>query len=151
VTLDVHVVTPEREVWTGEAHTVIARGIDGVVGILTGHAPMMVQLAIGPLRIQRDGEPELAAVVDGGFMHVTSAAAEDEADDRANRARSTRVDVLAAHAELASDIDVEAARERAAELEQQLAQNHDTHLAEADVASIRAELRKAVARISLAG
>ena len=151
MTLDVHVVTPEREVWTGEAHTVIARGIDGEVGILTGHAPMMVQLAIGPLRIQRDGEPELAAVVDGGFMHVTSAAAEDGADDRANRASSTRVDVLAAHAELASDIDVEAARERAAELEQRLAQNHDTHLAEADVASIRAELRKAVARISLAG
>ena len=34
--LDVHVVTPEREVWSGPAETVIARGVDGEVGILTG-------------------------------------------------------------------------------------------------------------------
>ena len=52
MSVDVHLVTPEREVWAGEAETVIARGVDGEVGILAGHAPMMVQLAIGPLRIQ---------------------------------------------------------------------------------------------------
>ena len=40
--LDFHVVTPEREVWAGEAHTVVARGVDGEVGILAGHVPMMV-------------------------------------------------------------------------------------------------------------
>jgi F-type H+-transporting ATPase subunit epsilon len=144
MTLDVHVVTPEREVWSGEASTVIARGIDGEVGILAGHAPMMVQLAIGPLRIMRQGEDDLAAVVDGGFLHVSSAGGPDDGG-------STRVDVLAAHAELEGDIDVEAARTRAAELERELTQNHDTHLAEADVASIQAELRKALTRIDLAG
>ncbi|MDH4113268.1 MAG: ATP synthase F1 subunit epsilon [Actinomycetota bacterium] len=140
---EVHVVTPEREVWAGVAETVIARGVDGEVGILTGHAPMMVQLAIGPLRIDREGDGELAAVVDGGFMHVTSSGGEDGQP-------ATRVDVLAAQAELAGDIDVEAARVRSAELEQAL-QSHDTHLAEAEVASIKAELEKALARISLAG
>lgn len=144
MSLDVHVVTPEREVWSGEASTLIARGIDGEVGILTGHAPMMVQLAIGPLRIMRQGEDDLAAVVDGGFLHVTSGGAPDDGG-------GTRVDVLAAHAELEGDIDVEAARERAAELERELTQSHDTHLAEADVASIQAELRKALTRIDLAG
>jgi F-type H+-transporting ATPase subunit epsilon len=138
--LEVHVVTPEREVWAGEANTVVARGVDGEVGILTGHAPMMVQLAIGPLRILRDGETELAAVVDGGFLHVTSGGVE-----------STRIDVLAEHAELAGDIDVEAARARASALEQELTQNHDTHLAEADLAATKSELQKALARISLAG
>ena len=148
MSIEVHVVTPEREVWAGDAQIVIARGVDGEVGILTGHAPMMVQLAIGPLRIQREGEPEVAAVIDGGFMHVTSGGAEGGAEDRAS---GTRVDVLAAHAELAGDIDVEAARARAAELEQELVQNHDTHLAEADVAAIRLELHKALARIGLAG
>ncbi|MET0801658.1 MAG: ATP synthase F1 subunit epsilon [Actinomycetota bacterium] len=140
MTLEVHIVTPEREVWAGEADTVIARGIDGEVGILAGHAPMMVQLAIGPLRILRDGEPELGAVVDGGFMHVTSA---DE--------HGTRVDVLAAQAELFADIDAEAARARAASLEEQLAQNRDSDLAEADVERIRSELEKAIARVTLAG
>ena len=52
--LDVHVVTPERELWSGEASTVVARGVAGEVGILSGHAPMMVGLAIGPLRILRE-------------------------------------------------------------------------------------------------
>jgi F-type H+-transporting ATPase subunit epsilon len=142
--VEVHVVTPEREVWTGQAEIVIARGVDGEVGILTGHAPMMVQLAIGPLRIQADGQPEIAAVIDGGFMHVTSTAGRDETG-----AAATRVDVLATGAELADDIDVEAARARAAELQERL-QDHDTHLAEAEIASLRAELQKALARITLA-
>ena len=142
--VEVHVVTPEREVWAGPAETLIARGVDGEVGILTGHAPMMVQLAIGPLRIQPEGQPEVAAVIDGGFLHVTSATDGDDAG-----ANVTRVDVLATGAELADDIDVEAARARAAELQERL-QDHDTHLAEAEIASLRSELKKALARISLA-
>jgi F-type H+-transporting ATPase subunit epsilon len=143
--LDVHVVTPEREVWSGEATTVIARGVDGEVGILTGHAPLMVQLAIGPLRVQREGEPELAAVIDGGFMHVTSGSAGDDGP-------GTRVDVLASHAELADDIDLEAARARAAELEERFAaQARDSELADADVEAMKVALAKVQARIDLAG
>jgi F-type H+-transporting ATPase subunit epsilon len=151
--VEVHVVTPEREVWAGQAETVIARGVDGEVGILTGHAPMMVRLAIGPLRIQTDGQPEIAAVIDGGFMHVSSAADRDEAgaaDRDEGGPTATRVDVLATGAELAGDIDLEAARARAADLQERL-QDHDTHLAEAEIASLRSELKKALARISLAG
>jgi F-type H+-transporting ATPase subunit epsilon len=150
--VEVHVVTPEREVWAGKAETVIARGVDGEVGILTGHAPMMVQLAIGPLRIQTEGQPEVAAVIDGGFLHVSSAADRDEASaadrDEASAA-ATRVDVLATGAELAGDIDLEAAHARAAELQERL-QDRDTSLAEAEIASLRSELKKALARISLA-
>jgi len=140
MSLEVHVVTPELEVWAGEAQTVVARGVDGEVGILTGHAPMMVQLAIGPLRILREGDGDVRAVIDGGFMHVTSGSE-----------GSTRVDVLAAHAELAGDIDIDAARAKLSALEQELTQNHDTHRAEADIAATKAELKKALARISLAG
>jgi F-type H+-transporting ATPase subunit epsilon len=142
VPVDVHLVTPEREVWAGEAETVIARGVDGEVGILAGHAPMMVQLAIGPLRIHSEDGGEVAAVIDGGFMHVTSGGGAGDDD------HGTRVDVLAAHAELAGDIDVDAARARVTELEERL-QNHDTQLAEADIASLRSELKKALARIAL--
>lgn len=126
--LDVHVVTPEREVWSGEASMVIARGIEGEVGILTGHAPLLVRLAIGPLRIRHDGG-EAAAVVDGGFLHVVSEGGQ------------TRVDVLAEHAEMASDIDVRAEEFRAEELRQRLGQQDD--------AGLRAELAKALARIEL--
>jgi len=143
--VEVHVVTPEREVWAGEAESVIAHGVDGEVGILTGHAPMMVQLSIGPLRILREGEPELRAVIDGGFMHVTSAGT--DAGEGEGTAGS-RVDVLASSAELADDIDVEAARGRAAEFEQRLTQIADD---DPETASLTAEHDKALARINLVG
>ena len=128
--LDVHVVTPEREVWTGPATMVIARGIEGEVGILAGHAPLLIRLAIGALRIQHDGGEQFA-VVDGGFMHVVS---EGEA---------TRVDVLASSASLESEIDVQRERRRAEEME--------PRIAEADDAEAHKELAKALARVHLRG
>ena len=118
--LDVHLVTPEREVWAGQAEMVIAHGTDGMVGILAGHAPLLIRLSIAPIRIQLD---------DGRFLHVTSA--ED----------STRVDVLASYAEMADEIDRAAARTRAEQVQAQLAQGDD--------ASARGELAKALARTSL--
>ncbi len=137
--LDVHVVTPEREVWSGGADTVIAHGVDGDVGILRGHAPLLIRLAIGLLRIQGGGAgAELRAIVDGGFLHVSTEGGQ------------TRVDVLATHAELAHEIDVAAARFRQEQAEATL-RNHDTHLAEAEIEKAKAELAKAVARITLAG
>jgi F-type H+-transporting ATPase subunit epsilon len=139
VPLEVRLVTPEREVWVGEAQMLIARGVDGEVGILAGHAPLLVRLAIGPLRIVRDGGEALVAVVDGGFLHVGT------------HAGVTRADVLAAHSELQVEIDVEAARRRATELEDRLRQNRDTHLAEAEILAAKAELQKALARVNVAG
>lgn len=127
--LEVHVVTPEREVWSDEARMVVARGTEGEVGILAGHAPLLIRLAIGPLRIERtDGRWE-AAVIDGGFLHVTSSEA------------TTRVDVLAAHAERAGEIDLAAARARAEDLRRRLEDYDD--------AELHAELAKALARVEL--
>ena len=104
VSFEVHVVTPEREVWSGTVEQVIARGVDGDVGILAGHAPLLVQLVIGALRLeQRDGGWR-TAVVDGGFMHVTS--------DAGRHAGGRDGDA----AELAEEIDLEAARRRLEEL-----------------------------------
>jgi F-type H+-transporting ATPase subunit epsilon len=105
VPVDLHVVTPQREVWAGAAEMVIARGIDGEVGILGGHAPLLIQLAVGPLRILQEAAQEIRAVVDGGFMHVTSSS------------EGTRVDVMASNAELQSEIDFEAAAAVRQELE----------------------------------
>ena len=127
--LDVHLVTPEREVWAGSAEMVIAHGTDGMVGILAGHVPLLIRLAIGRLRIQLEGGDWEEAVVDGGFLHVTSA--ED----------STRVDVLASFAELSDEIDRDAAQARAERAQARLAQGDD--------ASARAELAKALARTGL--
>ena len=129
--VDLHVVTPQREVWAGEAEMVIARGVDGEVGILGGHAPLLIQLAVGPLRIIQPGAPELRAVVDGGFMHVTSGS------------EGTRVDVMASEAELQSEIDFEAA----ARLQQELAGRDDEESKQALArAQARVDLRTSDAR-----
>jgi F-type H+-transporting ATPase subunit epsilon len=129
VALDVHLVTPEREVWAGSAEMVIAHGTDGMVGILSGHAPLLIRLSIAPIKIQLEGRRWIVAVVDGGFLHVTSA--ED----------STRVDVLASFAELSDDVDRVAAQARVEQAEARLAQGDD--------AGVRAELAKALARTGL--
>lgn len=102
--LEVHVVTPEREVWAGQATEVVAHGVDGDVGILTGHAPLLVQLAIGPLQVQEEDGTWLKAVVDGGFLHVSS------------EEGTTRVDVLATNAQLEGEIDVDAVQRRLEQL-----------------------------------
>ncbi len=128
--VEVHIVTPVREVWTGEVQELIARGVDGEVGILGGHAPLLVQLAIGPLRMLSDGG-ETRAVVDGGFLHVST------------HEGVTRADVLASHAELEQEIDVGAARTRLAALEGRSIEDDD------EVA--KGEIAKAAARIKLAG
>ena len=128
-TMDVHLVTPEREVWSGPAQMVIARGVDGMVGILPGHAPLLIRLAIARMRIQAEDGRWDDAVVDGGFLHVTSGEG------------GTRVDVLASHAQMADEIDAVAAQARVEELQRRLAEHAD--------AAASVELAKAHARASL--
>ncbi len=130
MSLEVHIVTPEREVWSGEVDELIARGVDGEVGILGGHAPLLVQLAIGPLRLLSE-QGETRAVVDGGFLHVST------------HEGATRADVLAAQAELQAEIDVDAARQRLGTFEARAADDDDL--------VAKAEIAKANARIKLAG
>ena len=102
--LDVHLVTPEREVWAGEADFVTARAVDGDLGVLPGHAPLLAALAVGPVFIDAGGS-RIAVVVDGGFLHV------------AHQEDVTRVDILAEHALLSDELgrDDADARERQAE------------------------------------
>ena len=128
--LDVHVVTPEREVWAGQATEVVAHGVDGDVGVLSGHAPLLVQLAIGPLQIQEEDGAWLKAVVDGGFLHVST------------EEGTTRVDVLATNAQLEAEIDVDVARRRLEELRSAAAED-DEHA--------KTEIARAEARIALTG
>ena len=127
--LEVHVVTPEREVWAGPATEVIAHGVDGDVGILSGHAPLLVQLAIGPLQIQQEDGTWQKAVADGGFLHVST------------EEGSTRVDVLATNAQLEEEIDVDAVTRRLEQLRSAADADDDEHA--------KTEIARAEARIAL--
>jgi F-type H+-transporting ATPase subunit epsilon len=103
VTLHVELVVPDGELWAGTAGLVIAKTMDGDIGVLTGHSPVLGILAPGSVvRIQpeegagdvADDRGEVVAAVDGGFFSV--------ADDR--------VSILARQAQLASEVDTRATR-----------------------------------------
>ena len=124
---DAFVVTPERMVWSGRATLVVARGTEGEVGVMNGHVPMLLQIAISPLFIDTEDEGRIAAAVDGGFLHVVT------------RDGETRVDVLAESALHREEIDVDAERRRGEDARRRLSENGDDEQAKADLA--RAESR----------
>jgi F-type H+-transporting ATPase subunit epsilon len=65
----VAIISPERTVYEGEADMVVAPAWDGEVGVLRGHAPMLVLLGSGEMRITNGGSVERFQVA-GGFMQV---------------------------------------------------------------------------------
>ncbi len=91
--LSVRIITPERIAFEDEADSVVATAYDGQLGILPGHAPMVVALGIGELRVRTAEKFEWFAVGEG-FLHVL--------DDV--------VTVLTPFAEAAREIDVDEAR-----------------------------------------
>ena len=106
--LQVELVAADRLVWSGEAKMVIARTTEGDVGILPNHAPMLSVIIEGVVDVQTaDGETWVAAV-DAGFLSVAG----------------NRISILAEHAEMAHDIDLEKAR-RDLERAQEAGENSD--------------------------
>jgi F-type H+-transporting ATPase subunit epsilon len=69
----VEVVAADRVVWTGQASRLIARTVDGELGILPGHTPLLAILSAGEVRVSPTGdEPDVVAVLRGGFVSVDS-------------------------------------------------------------------------------
>jgi F-type H+-transporting ATPase subunit epsilon len=95
MTLQVELVVPDGEIWSGEAQMVIAKTLEGDIGVLTGHAPVLGILAEGSVvRIRPEEGDEVSAAVSSGFFSI--------ADDR--------VSILARQAQLSSAIDTAAAQ-----------------------------------------
>jgi F-type H+-transporting ATPase subunit epsilon len=129
VPIELHLVTPEREVWAGEADFVVARSVAGDLGILPGHAPTLAALDIGAVWIEAGGQ-RTGVVVDGGFLHV------GELGD------GTRVDILAEHALLQDELSREDPAECERRAEQLRGEGRD---AEARVEDAKAEVRRRLA------
>ncbi|HCS61135.1 MAG TPA: F0F1 ATP synthase subunit epsilon [Microbacterium sp.] len=70
--LQVSLVSADAEVWTGEATLVVAKTVEGEIGIMSGHEPILAILAEGQVRItQSDGTKVLANAQDG-FLSMDS-------------------------------------------------------------------------------
>ena len=125
------VITAERIVFKGEVDMVVAPGIEGQLGILPHHAPLITALTYGELALERSGQDDEYIAIGGGFMEVTP----------------EHVIILADSAERAEEIDearAEAATRRAQEL---MAQKHRE---DADLARAEASLRRSMARLKVA-
>lgn len=124
------IVTPEKQVFSEEVDSVVCPGVEGELGVLPHHAPLLTTLGVGELRIRRGGEEEFFAIA-GGFLQV----------------RPDKVVVMAETADMASEIDIERAQEARREAERALAEGFEEP---ADLARARASLQRALLHIRVA-
>ena len=100
MTIQVEIVTPSRQLYSGAVQMITLPGVEGEMGVLAGHAPLLTTLNIGEITLHSaDGEAEYIAV-SGGVVEVLP----------------DKVIVMARSAERAEDIDIaraEAAMQRA--------------------------------------
>jgi F-type H+-transporting ATPase subunit epsilon len=102
--MQVEVVSADKVVWSGPAVNIIARTVDGDIGILAGHSPVLAVLVPGAVEIvAADGSREIMAV-DGGFISVAQA----------------RVSILSEYARMADEVTVAAAEKELAEAQARL-------------------------------
>jgi F-type H+-transporting ATPase subunit epsilon len=69
-TLRVDLVSAEQSVWTGEAQMVVAKTVEGEIGLLAGHEPLLAILAEGEVRITLPGGEKINANAEDGFLSV---------------------------------------------------------------------------------
>ncbi|MCB0915901.1 MAG: F0F1 ATP synthase subunit epsilon [Actinobacteria bacterium] len=122
--LTVRLVATDKQVYTGQASLVVFETVDGQMGIMPAHSPMMAILRDAPVLIRTVDNGDLYAAVHGGFVTVDG----------------NTVIILAESAELAHDIDTDIEKRVEAEIGTP---------ADDDEAS-KARLKRAQVRLSVA-
>ena len=128
-TIRLEITTAERQVYADDVNSVVAPGIEGELGILPQHAPLMTMLATGEMAVKKAKE-EIFLAVTGGFLEI----------------RPDKIIVLADACERCEEIDLdraEDARRRAQERLKSITPGADHTRAEA-------ALRRSLARIKVA-
>lgn len=125
------IVTAERTVLDDDVDMVVAPGIDGQLGILPHHAPLMTALTYGELVIRRTGREEEFIAIGGGFLEVGP----------------DHVTILADSAERAEEIDEERADAARLRAEAVMAQKQREDV---DLARAEATLRRSIIRLKVA-
>ena len=126
MTIHVDIVSAEKEIFSGTAEMVVAPLVEGEVGILPRHSPMLARLKPGEIRVKTPTE-ELSFYVSGGMLEV----------------QPHVVTVLADTAARARDLDEAAALKAKERAEEAL----KSRQADIDYARVQAELAEAVAQL----
>ena len=127
--MQLEIITAEREVFSDEVDSVTAPGIDGQLGILPMHAPLMTILKPGELTVKKSGEEDMYVAVSGGFMEVLG----------------NKVSVLADACERSDEIDEERAQQAMQRAQERLA----NHGSEMELGRAMASLQRAQVRVNL--
>ena len=130
------IVTPERIVYTNEVEMVVAPALDGELGILPLHAPMVAALKAGEVRVKFDTDQVEWFAISGGYLQV----------------HEDKVVILADDAVPSSQIDVERAKQATERAEQRLAElkagGRLTELAE-EIDRVELDLKWAQAQVAV--
>jgi len=126
--MSVSIVSPEEELWRGEAEMVIARSPEGEFAILHGHIPFLAALVPGRVSVVSGSNRE-EFFVSGGFLEASRSHGLDSNSDQADE-HDYHVIVLADDAEDLHNIDVAEARRRLEEA-QRKAEDREDDMAEA--------------------
>jgi F-type H+-transporting ATPase subunit epsilon len=127
--IHLEIVTPEARAYSEDVDSVVVPRLEGELGILPEHIPLMTQILPGELRVQKDGE-ELHLAVGEGFLEVTG----------------KRVSVLTDMAIKEADIDEDMVQEAIRRAEASL---RDEKLGNEDMASVQAALQKSLAQLKV--
>jgi F-type H+-transporting ATPase subunit epsilon len=130
MSIRLEIVTPERLVYADDVDAVAVPGVEGELGVLPHHAPLITTIGLGELRIRRGGVEDHFAII-GGFLQV----------------RPDKVVVMAETADMASEIDLERAQQARREAERAIETGYHEG---ADLAAARATLQQALLRIRVA-
>ena len=123
------IITAERQVYSDEVDMVVAPGIDGQLGILPRHAPLMTMLKPGELTVRKEGEEDMYIAVSGGFMEVLG----------------NRVSILADACERSDEIDEQRAQQAVQRAQERLANRGD----DMELEKAMSSLRRAQVRVDL--
>ena len=134
--LHVEIVTPDGEVYSDDVGMVVLPGVDGELGVLSRHQPLVTLLSVGETRI-RDLDGTWEYIATGiGYAQVLF----------------DKVLVVVDHGELAGVIDVHRAEEAVSRARERLAERGDPSAqAEADYFRAEQALKRAENRLQVAG
>lgn len=128
--LTLEIVTPEARVYSDTVETVVIPTVEGEIGILPGHIPLLTQVEAGELRVSKNGKTELLAV-GNGFAEIDG----------------DKVSILAESAITEEKIDVDAA-EKAIQRAQEALRGRET-LDASEIERFEGILRSAIVQISI--
>lgn len=128
-TLKLEIVTPEKRVLDTNIESLVVPGVEGYLGILPNHAPLVAGLKTGVIKYEEAGKTEKVAV-SGGFLEIAN----------------NQATILANTAEFSGDIDIERAMEAKKRAEERLKKQEDI-----DVQRAEAALSRSLARLKVTG